>query len=310
MLPPISTPTPSKTDQTVLFPPRRHRLRTGYRAADRYRQRLPDCSPSSSGCWAKDAVYSSRQPAPATDAFRIDEVLPSMRSASPPFPLPAAQLVHLIDQVGDSVAHMRAWDEDGHLFVVRVEGRPTVRHAGVRKSVAEAAATVKPRGRPQWVPRHPLRKLDSSQCGRSGRGSSPRRSEGSPPPGSWFIGTEKVGYRMWDEDGCLEFETPMRGGVKHGNEYRFYPNGQLLEKDPYHNGRLQRPLPTQYLAMTAGPLPVVAEAVALCLRNNPLADPWREGTPGRTSTIAVDLPESGENQHQRASPASVAPAFR
>jgi antitoxin component YwqK of YwqJK toxin-antitoxin module len=29
----------------------------------------------------------------------------------------------------------------------------------------------------------------------------------------------------------------MRNGVKHGNEYRFHPNGKLLEKKTYCNGR-------------------------------------------------------------------------
>lgn len=137
----------TKTDQTVLS----HSKDIGYELATGLLvDTVSGCpiAPIEQRLLAKDAVHSSRQPAPATDAFRLDEVLPSMQYARE-LNL-GAELVHLIDQEGDSVAHMRAWDEDNHLFVARVEGRPTVRHAGVRKSVAEAAATVKRRGRLEW----------------------------------------------------------------------------------------------------------------------------------------------------------------
>jgi hypothetical protein len=52
------------------------------------------------------------------------------------------------------------------------------------------------------------------------------------------VGGEKVGFRQWDEEGQLEFECAMRGGVRHGHEYRFYPNGGLLEKTTYREGRM------------------------------------------------------------------------
>jgi hypothetical protein len=55
---------------------------------------------------------------------------------------------------------------------------------------------------------------------------------------SYFVGGEKVGLRQWDEEGRLEFESTMQGGVKHGPEYHFHPNGRLLEKESYHNGHL------------------------------------------------------------------------
>jgi hypothetical protein len=138
---------PSKTDQTVLS----HSKDIGYELATGLLvDAVSGCpiAPIEQRLLAKDAVYSSRQPAPATDAFRIDEVLPSMQYARG-LGL-GAKLIHLIDQEGDSVAHLRDWDGDGHLFVVRAEGRPYVRHAGVRKSLAEAAATVKRRGRLEW----------------------------------------------------------------------------------------------------------------------------------------------------------------
>jgi MORN repeat variant len=55
---------------------------------------------------------------------------------------------------------------------------------------------------------------------------------------SYFLGGEKVGFRTWYEDGGLEFENAFRDGVRHGNEYSFYPNGQLLEVTPYRDNRI------------------------------------------------------------------------
>ena len=138
---------PSKADQTVLS----HQKDIGYELATGLLvDAVSGCpiAPIEQRLLARDAVHSSRQPAPAVDAFRLDEVLPSMRYARS-LDL-GATLVHLIDQEADSVAHLRDWDQDGHLFVVRVEGRPHVRHAGVRQPLAEVAATLKQRGKLQW----------------------------------------------------------------------------------------------------------------------------------------------------------------
>jgi antitoxin component YwqK of YwqJK toxin-antitoxin module len=60
---------------------------------------------------------------------------------------------------------------------------------------------------------------------------------GAKRSASYFVDGEKVGYREWFEDGQLSFEYAMRGGVQHGPEYRFYPNGQLEEKETYRDGR-------------------------------------------------------------------------
>jgi hypothetical protein len=138
---------PSKTDQTVLS----HSKDIGYELATGLLvDTLTGCpiAPIEQRLLAKDAVHSSRQPAPGVDAFRLDEVLPSMQYARS-LDLPAT-LVHVIDQEADSVAHLRDWDGDNHLFVVRAEGTRTVRHAGVRKSLAEVAATLKQRGGLEW----------------------------------------------------------------------------------------------------------------------------------------------------------------
>lgn len=137
----------SKTDQTVLS----NHKDIGYELATGLLvDPITGCpiAPIEQRLLAKDAVHSSRQPAPATDAFRLDEVLPSMQHARSVNL--GVRLVHLIDQEADSVLHLRSWNEDDHYFAVRVEGRPMVRHAGVRQSLNAVAATLKQRGRFEW----------------------------------------------------------------------------------------------------------------------------------------------------------------
>jgi hypothetical protein len=137
----------SKTDQTVLS----HAKDIGYEMATAL---LVDATtgcpiaPIEQRLLAKRAVHSSRLPAPPVSAFRIDEVLHSMRHARS-LEL-GATLVHVIDQEGDSVAHLRDWDQDGHFFLVRAEGRPLVRHGGVNKPLAEVAAALARRDRLQY----------------------------------------------------------------------------------------------------------------------------------------------------------------
>lgn len=137
----------SKTDQTVLS----HSKDIGYELATAL---LVDATtgcpiaPIEQRLLAKQVVHSSRLPAPSVSAFRLDEVLPSMRHARS-LDL-GATLVHVIDQEGDSVAHLRDWDNDGHFFLVRAGGRPIVRHAGVNKPLAEAADTLVRRDRLRW----------------------------------------------------------------------------------------------------------------------------------------------------------------
>ena len=65
-----------------------------------------------------------------------------------------------------------------------------------------------------------------------------RHANGLKKSASYFVGGEKVGHREWDEDGLLDYEYALRGGVKHGREYRFYANGQPLDDDNYRDGRL------------------------------------------------------------------------
>jgi len=79
------------------------------------------------------AVYSTRQPAPQRDAFRVDEVLASMRHVGG---LGLGPLVHLIDREADSLGHYRQWQADGFTFVVRADGERTVRYEGQQITLA------------------------------------------------------------------------------------------------------------------------------------------------------------------------------
>jgi len=86
---------------------------------------------------AARAVHSTRQPAPAATAFRIDEVLASMQAVRE-LGLPGP-LVHVIDREADGLAHYRAWQAAGHHFLVRAKGGRKVRWQGAEVSLAEAA---------------------------------------------------------------------------------------------------------------------------------------------------------------------------
>jgi hypothetical protein len=65
-----------------------------------------------------------------------------------------------------------------------------------------------------------------------------RHPTGEKKSASYFLGGDKVGFRMWDEQGRLDFEKALRAGIRHGNEYWFYNNGQLQEVTPYRDGRI------------------------------------------------------------------------
>jgi hypothetical protein len=87
---------------------------------------------------ADGVVHSTRQPAPAPDAYRIDEVRASMRGvADLGLARPA---VHIIDSEADSVGHLRAWHRDGRLFLVRSDGQRLVRWQG-QEMLLRAVAT-------------------------------------------------------------------------------------------------------------------------------------------------------------------------
>jgi hypothetical protein len=77
---------------------------------------------------AAAAVYSTRAPAPSTNSFRLDQVRPAMRAIAG-LGL-ARRVVHVIDAEADSLAHLRDWDDDGRLFLVRSDARRRVSYQG------------------------------------------------------------------------------------------------------------------------------------------------------------------------------------
>jgi hypothetical protein len=82
-------------------------------------------------------VFSSRTPAPGAKAFRIDKVLPSMQAVAA-LGL-GGSLVHVIDREADALAQYRVWQAAGQHFLVRANGRRTVRWQGEEVSLAQLA---------------------------------------------------------------------------------------------------------------------------------------------------------------------------
>jgi hypothetical protein len=82
-------------------------------------------------------VFSTRTPPPGKKAFRIDEVLPSMRAVAD-LGL-GGPLVHVIDREADALAQYRAWQAAGQHFLVRANGTRKVRWQGEELSLANLA---------------------------------------------------------------------------------------------------------------------------------------------------------------------------
>lgn len=84
---------------------------------------------------AQDGVHSSRFPTVQPAASHLDalaDVFAFTRVHTPPALTP----VHLIDREGDSVQHLRAWQDQGHLFLVRGDIDRVVLHEGQERSIA------------------------------------------------------------------------------------------------------------------------------------------------------------------------------
>lgn len=60
--------------------------------------------------------------------------------------------------------------------------------------------------------------------------------DGAPKSAAYFVDGKEVGFRVWFEDGKLDYEYALQDGVKHGRWYRFYPGGQVEELQPYRRG--------------------------------------------------------------------------
>ncbi len=65
-----------------------------------------------------------------------------------------------------------------------------------------------------------------------------RYPSGAKQSAWYWLGGEKVGYRLWVEEGWLEWEYALRHGVKHGPEYWFFADEWLLSKETYVAGRV------------------------------------------------------------------------
>lgn len=85
-------------------------------------------APVGQSLWAEDGIHTTRSKKVEPDAPQIDEITASMNQVeglgfSKPF-------VHIVDRGADSVGHYRQWDEAGHLFLVRADGKQRVVYQG------------------------------------------------------------------------------------------------------------------------------------------------------------------------------------
>lgn len=79
-------------------------------------------------------VYSTRTPAPGPNAYRVDQVLPTLQAVAE---LNLGPLVHVIDREADSLDHYRQWHGAGYAFVVRADGERKVRFEGQEITLAD-----------------------------------------------------------------------------------------------------------------------------------------------------------------------------
>ena len=126
----------AKTDQTRLS----HRKDRGYELAclllvdGRHGDPL---APLELRLRAARKVHSTRAPAPTRQAFRSDEVLPSMQAVDG-LGL-GGPLVHVIDRAADALGQYRDWQAAHQHFLVRAKGNRKVRWQGVELSLAALA---------------------------------------------------------------------------------------------------------------------------------------------------------------------------
>jgi hypothetical protein len=89
---------------------------------------------------AKDGIHTSRSPQPLPAPSVLDglgSVLAHVEGLQLGRPA-----VYIIDREADSVQHHRAWNKDGHYFVVRANGAPSVVHAGRAQRLGDVAPHV------------------------------------------------------------------------------------------------------------------------------------------------------------------------
>ncbi|MGQ0637412.1 MAG: transposase [Planctomycetaceae bacterium] len=94
-----------------------------------------------------NGVLSTRSPAPP-DMSHLEQVLPTMR-ASRSWGL-NKRLLHVIDREADSVDHLRRWNADGHLFLVRADDR-RVQGEGKSHLLSEIRQILRTQGKMQDI---------------------------------------------------------------------------------------------------------------------------------------------------------------
>jgi hypothetical protein len=91
-----------------------------------------------------DAVFSTRRPLPRRSASHLDQVWPTMRAIAE-LQLPTTP-VYVIDCEADSVDHLRCWQRQRQLFLVRTDGTRTVRFEKQHQTLKDVVATLQARG--------------------------------------------------------------------------------------------------------------------------------------------------------------------
>ncbi len=101
-------------------------------------------APVYQGLLAADGLHDSRSGgarAPVSNLDGLEGVFDFVRDQH--WPRPA---VHLIDREADSLAHYRAWDRGGHLFLVRADADRLVLHEGRECALPAVVAALAARG--------------------------------------------------------------------------------------------------------------------------------------------------------------------
>jgi hypothetical protein len=128
----------SKTDQVQLS----NALDIGYEMSSALLVDAHDgqpLAPMELSLLASEGRHSTAAATPLPPVTHLDQILPVMR-ASRQWNL-LKHVVHVIDREADSVIHLRQWDADGHLFLVRADGR-RLTYRGVPQLMSEVVQTL------------------------------------------------------------------------------------------------------------------------------------------------------------------------
>lgn len=88
---------------------------------------------------------------------------------------------------------------------------------GVTERVIRAFKEERSEAKDQWIGASSLIQLEVRECIRRGK---------------------VVGVRSYDREGCLQIETPLKNGKKHGREVYWNENGTVNFIEPYFEGKM------------------------------------------------------------------------